>query len=472
MIRLIASLLGILLEAVTAVVTTFFDVVTSAVPSLKKQEYDADFSDVSNILHKGTSGIHIGTWSTTLKQAYEHTIIFGGSGTGKSSTITTVSCLRATNVSLVVHTPSKEELNTASAKKKQGYNPLVLDYTNPEASEGVNVLSLCKSKADEVMVARIHVKSTMKQTTEDYWAESAINLISLFISYLRKYSPSEQVHMYSVYKLVQTFSYNDIAIDKLLVQTRDSDLLDSYKSILALPERTRLSVVGTALTALAIYEDTSVQQVTSFNTIDFEQFRKEKTILYICHDASKAQYYGVLTACLFELFWSHLLSERPHNDLGVLFLIDEASSMTLNSLSQTVSLGRKHNLGLCLIYQDYNQLVHQYGNYNASNILANSGTRVFMKNQPLETCQMLEKTLGKFTYIDEDGIKRNRELMTAHEIRQLDKAIVLVSNKPAILLKPVPYFKQKKLLKLTHLPVYEVPNKLPFDTVPVISIPR
>lgn len=474
MIRLVHIILGLIAELFNTILGMIGDGIVEAVPSRRKEGYDADFGKLRDVLVKDGGGFYIGCdYSTGVKASHEHLICLGGSGTKKSTALVHTTILNENNASMVIHDPSKQTLSTAEAKKREGYTVLVLDYLNPERSEGINMLALCKTQADIYKVAEVNVKNAIERVSEDFWTESAITMIVLFAKYLLKYAEQQYINLHNVLHLINIFSYKPQAIDKLLVATGDKQLLSEYKSLVALPDRTLLSVVATAKTALSVYADPQVQKVTSFNSIDFSKFTTERTILYICHSAPMADYYRSVTATFFEMFWAHLLEDVPEESgdtYPVYFLIDEASSMKLTSLPQTVALARKHAVSIMLLFQDYNQLEHLYGKYNAANIFANTATRVFMKNQPIETCRMIESIMGKYQYTDAEGVTRTRELLTASEIRQLDKTIVASSNKPIVLLKPRAFFENKRLRELTSLPLYTPERKLPFDTPPLLPI--
>lgn len=182
-------------------------------------------------------------------------------------------------------------------------------------------------------------------------------------------------------------------------------------------------------------------------------------------------YYGALSSLFFQQFLNEILIRIPsQNENNIFFLIDEASSMYLPGLSATVSNIRKFRGGIMLVYQDYHQLEHVYGSYEAKNISANCYAKVYMPGQPIETCKMLETTLGKFEYEDDKKIRHTRQLMMADEIRMTDKAIVLIGNKPPIHATLHPYYKNRKLKSLTEIPPFTLKNKLPFTTPPLINL--
>jgi type IV secretory pathway TraG/TraD family ATPase VirD4 len=248
-------------------------------------------------------------------------------------------------------------------------------------------------------------------------------------------------------------------------------MLSEYKAFVSYGDKTLSSILATVKASLTLWMDETVASITSIDTIDFTEFRTKKIALFINNSVPDMHYYGSLSSLFFQQFFNEILIRIPSkNENSIFFLLDEASSMYLPGLSTTISNIRKYNSGMMLIYQDYHQIEHIYGTYEAKNILANCYAKVYLPGQPIETCRMLEITLGKFEYLDEDEVRHTRQLMTADEIRMSDRAIILIGNKPPIHAKLNPYYKNWKLISLTEKQAIEPENKLPFDTPPLIEL--
>ena len=448
-----------------------FDGIISLISQERKTRYDADFGRVSDMLFKSEKGFAVtGSRFLSLEDSFSHVVCFGGSGSRKSNSIIIPTVLNAKNVSMVIHDPSKEVFfKTALAKSREGFKIKVLDYNTPEKSEGFNALAQCKTYSDVYKLASVLVRNTIEHSSDPFWNKSAETLIALFATYLIKYAKPEHQNFYNVLALVQKFSYDPKKLDVLMVRTHDQQLIDQYKTLVAYPDKTLMSVVATAITAMSIFLSESLARVTSFNTIEFEDFRKHPTILYICNSAKDAEFYRGMSSIFFESFWGSILNTIPSkNEFPILFLIDEASSMKIGSLASSVALLRKHAAAILLIYQDYRQLENLYGSYQASNIVANCATKIYMPNQPIEICKMLETVLGKYQYEDEK-VLRTRELLTASEIRQLNESIILFKNNAPLRAKMRPYYETMRFKRLTELGPYQVQNKIPFSSLPVIQ---
>jgi type IV secretory pathway TraG/TraD family ATPase VirD4 len=232
-----------------------------------------------------------------------------------------------------------------------------------------------------------------------------------------------------------------------------------------------MSFVATVRTALSIFSDPHVARVISADSIDFESFRNEKTVLYINNNVSDMKYYSVLSSIFFEQFFACVMSNLPKkNDIPIFFLLDEASSLYLNILPTAISNIRKYNSGMLQIYQSQGQLFDLYGVPQGRNIIANSFSKVYMSGQPLETARELESILGKYEYTDNDNNRRTRQLLTMDEIRILKEAIILCGNLPPIKASLIPYYEQRELKRLSVLPAYQPTQKFYEDKLEQINL--
>jgi type IV secretion system protein VirD4 len=458
MIQLINAIFQIIFSLFEALFTGIGDILVSASSGRRKETYNADFLPVDKLLSKHEKGYCLtGDRSLSIKSSYSNAICFGASSSGKSSIVLLPSILKMTESSLVIHDPSKELfLKSAQAKKEQGFTVKVLDYTNPLQSQKYNPLYRVKTISDIKKLSKILVQTTLGTSSKDnFWNVSAENLLSLMIRYTIFYAPIECQNLNYVLKLIEEFTGSPKGVDIKFVGTKDEELLAIYKSILALDQKMMLSITATASASLSMFSDPEIAEVTKRDTIDFEIFRKEKTILYINNSVNNMAYYSVITSIFFQQFFASIMQELvAKNDLSVFFLLDEASSLQLSILPIAISNIRKYNAGIFQIYQSQNQLLDLYGMQQGRNILANSYAKVYMPGVSMEVARELEIIAGKFEYEDEHNTKRNRSLITMDEIRTLKDGLLVIGNHPLIKAKLVPYYEQNELKRLTELPPY------------------
>ncbi len=461
MINILNSLLNLILSGFEAILTGLGDIAVSSVKGNRKEQYNADFIPANKILFSTEAGFCLtGNRSLTNKDSYSNAVVFGGSGSGKSSVVLIPSILKMTQSSSIVHDPSGELYHqTSGALKEKGYTVKALNYANPDYSENYNPLQRVKTVSDIKKISRMLVHTSLGGNAKDpFWNNTAETLLTVFIRYILFHTEKQYHTLYNVLHLLNAFSATPQKVDKLFVTAKDDELLDSYKAFIAYDNKMLMSVVATSRTALALFADPNVAKVTSKDSIDFESFRKEKTVLFINNNVSDMKYYAVLSSIFFEQFFAATMQKLPtKNDLSIFFLLDEASSLFLSILPTAISNIRKYNAGILQIYQSQHQLFDLYGIPQGRNIIANSFAKVYMPGQPLETCRELELLLGKFQYVDDNNHEKTRSLLSLDEIRILKESIILCGNMPPIKSKLLPFYEQRELKRLASLPPYNVP---------------
>lgn len=474
MIKVISAVFELLFSLLTEIVIVLFDFIASLIQPKRKTEYDADFISAGNILQRKDLGFCLtGKFSLSVAESFKNCLVLGGSGSGKSSTILINSILFMLrgNSSLIINDPSGElRILTSGILKSLGYIIKILDY-NSILSECFNPLKRCNTISDIQKLSSLLIRNALGESKDQFFNKSAESVLSLFIRYLIFYAEPKYQTLYNVLYLINLFAGSPEKIDKLIVKTRDEKLITEYKAFLKYGDKTLMSVVATAKTALSLWSDETIAKITSVDTIDFAEFREKRVALFINNSVPDMHYFGVMSSLFFQQFFNDLLIKTPgKSENSVFFLLDEASSMYLPGLSTTISNIRKYKSGIMLIYQDYHQLDAIYGSYEAKNISANCYAKVYLPGQPIETCKMLETTLGRFEYTDEKEILRTRQLMTADEIRMTDKAIILIGNKAPIHGTLHPFYRNWKLKAMTEILPCEPSNMLPFDTPPLLPL--
>lgn len=446
MLRFLNNVFNIGFSVSEEIMNDTFDAVAEAVPPKHKTTYDASFGKPHTVLETNGIGFNIGKWCTG-KDIFSLMIV-GGSGSNKSTSCLAPQLLNDHTGSYVVFDPAKELVKTCGPVMAEagGVKVRVFDPDRPEVSEKFNGLHFCSSDAERLRLINGTVQNGLEGMAYDYWAQTAENLIDFSSSYVIKYAPPEHRTMLSVLQFLRLFMYDIEAMHKRMIHV-DKAMLMRYKGFLSTPPNTLNSSLSTAINFLRLYDASNIATVTSSNTIDPISFRSTKQALFICGSASRSQAYRSIYASLFDTFFASMLDSEPNaSQLTVTFLLDESANMYLQMLPQLLSLGRKHGARCATFWQDLGQISSLYKGKMADSIIANSQVQCFMPNcsLSLETCQMLEKVLGKY-HTDESGQTHVRELLTVSEIRQLDKILMLYRGKKPMLVDNVPFYKQPRL---------------------------
>ena len=473
MIQILNLLFTLLHTTFSKVICALIDISIYFIPEGRSKKHNADFIDPEKVLIKGSraDGFHISDWGTDVTTAFSHMIAFGGSGSFKSSAICHRTLLESHDFSYVVHDCSYQLFNeTAAAKKQFGTEPLIIDYAS-EHTECFNYLQKAKSHQDIIKSNDVYFSNAIAGE-RDYWYESALQITNFFSKLLWSYADPRFVNMGNVLHMINVFSYASSDLDKWIVKHANEQELSEYKALVATPQKTLQCSLSSAKTALALFADPHIRRITSTDTISFDSFRTSKKCLFLCNSPANAYYYRALNATFVQCFFNHLLEKLPSRNediFPVMFLLDECAVMRLQ-LSSFLALSRKYSVAVATIWQDFNQIEHIYGKHEAANIFANSNLKAFMAGgKSVETCVMLERLMGRFEFLNESGQVKTKELLTAQEINQLNKILVLHGNKSPMLLDVRPHFQNTHLRKLSELPTFEPKSKLPTDTPPLMK---
>jgi len=472
MIDQIFKLLFQFLESIFGFVFEFFEVLISGIP-IKNKKYSAEFAPVSTLFSRSYHGFCLtGRKNLSVKHSYQNALIIGGTGVGKSSVVL-IPSLYAMKSSFIVHDPSGELFVKSGAFLKQrGYVVKLLNFANPAVSSGYNPLERAHGSSDIQKIALLLIENSIGKGKDPFWNTQAVALLAMLISVLKK-QEKEYQNLFNVRHLLNQLGANSSAIDDLFSRFADEKLFSEYKSFIAYDDKVVNGVIATSKAALQIFNDDSVAQVTSFDTLNFQDFRDWPVALFIQNSVADQKYYSVLTSLLFEQFFSFLLGRFPNdNEQDIFLLIDEASSLNLPTLPLAVANVRKHRAGIMILVQDFAQVVHHYGRYDADAIKSNCFAKMYFTGQSLETTKELEATLGKFEYEDDKGHKVVRSLMTNDEIRTLKstRALLICGHHHPIMARLRPYYKNSTYRNYSLLPIPHLQSDLQSDAVPLLPL--
>lgn len=464
-----------LFEGLVKYIFEFLEISYSAIPK-RKEGFDANFSTPGSILSRREDGFCLtGNQNLSRKLSYQNTIAIGGTGSGKSSVILLPS-LYTMSGSFIIHDPSGELHTKASGQlKKRGYEIKVLNFANPQQSIFYNPLARANSSSEIQKVASMLVfAGSGGKSNDPFWNTQAVSLLALLITILKTQDEHLQ-NLYNVRHLLNEMGGSPKSIDLLFSKYADPVTFSEYKSFIAYDEKIVSGVIASCKASLQIFADQSIAYVTSKDTLSLEEFRSKKVALFIQNSIADQRYYSTLTSILFEQFFSYLLSRFPQkNEQDIFLLIDEAASLNLPTLPLAVANCRKHNSGILLLLQDYNQLIHNYGKYNADAIRANCTTKMFFSGLSHEMTKELESTLGKYEFENEKKNLSVRPLMTNDEIRTMptNQALIISGNYSPMIVKLRPYYKKSLYREYSELaPVDTNQNEILSD-IPLLILPE
>ncbi len=392
-----------------------------------------------------------------------------GSGSGKSASYSIPNAYQM--LGSYVFTDPKGELydRTAGYLRDNGYQIKVLNLVRPQCSDGYNPLKHINSEIDVDVIANTIIRGQKSEgsTAEPFWDDSAEMLLKALIYYLLATRPPEEQNLASCAELVRAANNkggSNLLTDLISVLPYDHPARMYYKSIEIAPEKTYSSILSTLQSKLGKFDSKEIAELTSTDTIDFEEIGNRKTAVYVISSDTHTAYDFLLT-----IFFSQMIQQLyDYADLNggklktqTFFILDEFANIgKIPDFDKKISTSRSRNISFSVILQNVDQLEAVYEK-SYETIMGNCDTHVFLGSNSYKTVEYFSKQLGEKT-IERDSISINRDrqnwktgksvsdqvmaraLMTPDELRRMDMddCIIFVKGLKPVKTKKFYYFKK------------------------------
>ena len=381
-----------------------------------------------------------------------------GSGSGKSASYSIPNAYQM--LGSYVFTDPKGELydRTAGYLKEHGYEIKVLNLVRPQYSDGYNPLMHISSELDVDVIANTIVKGQKTDSGSDpYWDDMAEMLLKALIYYLIATRPEEEQNLASCAELVRAANKNggsNLLTDLMNQLPYDHPARMNYKSIEIAPEKTYGSILSSLQSKLGKFDSKELSELTSTDTINFEDIGNKKTALYVISSDTHTAYDFLLT-----IFFSQMIQQLydyAYQNGGRLkeqtfFILDEFANIgKIPDFDKKISTSRSRKISFSVILQNIDQLEAVYEK-SYETIMGNCDTHVFLGSNSFKTVEYFSKALGEKT-IGRDSISVNKDkqnhktgksvsdqvmaraLMTPDELRRMDNDECIIFEKG---IKPV-----------------------------------
>lgn len=417
-------------------------------------------------------------------------LIVGGSGSGKSSSYTIPNAHQL--LGSYIFTDPKGEIydTTAGYLKKNGYEIKILNLVNPSSSDSYNPIQHIRSEIDVDVIANTIVKGqqTEGSASDPYWDNMAEILLKSLIYYLIATRPPEEQNLASCAELVRAANTNggsNLLTELMSQLPYDHPARMNYKSVEIASEKTYGSILSTLQSKLGKFDSKDIADVTSTNTINFDDIATKKTALYVVSSDTHAAYDFLLT-----IFFSQMIqqlydfADKNGGKLPIktFFILDEFANIgQIPDFDKKISTSRSRGISFSVILQNLDQLKAIYDK-SYETIIGNCDTHVFLGSNSFATVEYFSKELGEKTIThNSKSTNRNnidvrtgfsesnqimaRALMTPDELRRMDNNECIIFEKG---LKPIKakkfwYFQSPMIRDFTATKIdhneYETPER-------------
>ena len=304
-------------------------------------------------------------------------------------------------------------------------------------------------------------------------------LLKALIYYLIAVRPPEEQNLASCAEMVRAASNNggsNLLSEMISVLPYDHPARMYYKSVELASEKTYSSILSSLQSKLGKFDSKEIAEVTSTDTINFEEIANQKTALYVISSDTHTAYDFLLT-----IFFSQMIqqlydfADKNGGKLKVpcFFILDEFANIgKIPDFDKKISTSRSRKISFSVILQNLDQLEAIYEKSHET-IVGNCDTHVFLGSNSFKTVEYFSKELGEKTIKrksdsinrDKNGKKTGksesdqilaRALMTPDELRRMDNDDCIIFEKG---LKPI---KAKKYWYF-KTPMIKAMNKVKLD---------
>ena len=414
------------------------------------------------------------------KRGNVNVLVVGGSGSGKSASYSIPNAYQC--LGSYVFTDPKGELydRTAGYLREHGYKIKVLNLVHPQFSDGYNPLMHISSEIDVDVIANTIVKGQKTEGggSDPFWDDSAETLLKALIYYLMATRPEQEQNLASCAEMVRAANSNggsNLLTELMSQLPYDHPARMNYKSIEIAPEKTYSSILSTLQSKLGKFDSKEIAELTSTDTIDFEQIGNEKTAVYVISSDTHGAYDFLLTIFFAQMIQQ--LYDFADNNGGKLrertyFILDEFANIgRIPDFDKKISTSRSRGISFSVILQNLDQLEAIYEKAHET-IIGNCDTHVFLGSNSQKTVEYFSKALGEKT-ISHESVSTNRDkernktgtsdseqimaraLMTPDELRRMDNDLCIIFEKGVrpVKAKKFYYFKKPMARELAALEI-------------------
>ena len=404
------------------------------------------------------------------KRGNINVLVVGGSGSGKSASYVkpnVKNCLGS-----YIFTDPKGELydDTAGYLKERGYEIKLLNLVNPESSDCYNPLAHVRSEIDVDIIANTIIKGQKdgagSSSNDPYWDNTSESLLKALIFYLLSCRPPEEQNLASCAEMVRAAS-SDGNSNKL---PENSPASRNFNNVAMASDKTFSTILSSLQSKLGKFDSKVIADVTSSDTIDFDEIATKKIALYVVASDTHSAYDFLLT-----IFFSQLIqqlydyADKHGGKLTVpaFFMLDEFVNIgQIPDFDKKISTSRSRAISFSVVVQNLEQLKAVYEKTHET-IIGNCDTLLFLGSPSYSTLEYFSKQLGEKTithynvthnrkaytgqttgFSDSDQIM-GRALMTPDELRRMegDKCIILERGVKPIKADKYYYYEDKNYLQ-------------------------
>jgi len=394
-----------------------------------------DYKEIRSLLGDGvkcTKNVRL-----SVKQSNTHVLMIAPSDSGKSRRFL-MHNIDLENCSIVCTDPAGEIQKTCKTDKK-------VYILNPFSNDtvGYDPLKNCRSEFEVRKIAKVILTNGMSSNNDKSGKNNQQEWIAMATPLLTAYMlMNYHIKRYSFYNLVKRICtlpivpIKDKNTPSILQEIYDSNVssaiieMNSFLQVMGAIQ-TLSSIRIVMNTCLQLFLDDKVKKMLNKKNIDISKLREEESIVYIQIPEHHSDYFSPLVATFLTQMFDYMLE---NDGLQIYCLFDEfANCGIIPSIGKLLSTARKHKISIVAAIQSSNQLFTLYGDSLAKELRELFKT-ILVCGGLRDSAEYISDLLGVHE-IKEKDTRKTQPLMTADEVRRLDKnrMLIICNNKRPVI---------------------------------------
>lgn len=406
----------------------------------------------------------------TAKDSFEHLAVVAKPGSGKTTAfiIPNIFELANTNCSMIVNDPSGEVFQLTSGHlKDRGFRVLNLNPDDVENSSKFNPFAGLDARHTieiEQICAAI-IMSKYSTDKEQIWNDGAISIMEILAKCLA-YSQPHNLNLVELNSLIEQFGSDGSGVDDWVAENAinpmnpsDKGLIRSWISLLTSNEKMLSTYITICKTALKQLGNPQVQQLLKDDTLELNNIRKQKTIIYLNFPEAQQAYYQFIIDVFYSRLFSEVMKAKPSkSELDIYCFLDEFGNSYIHNFSTIINNVRKYRVSISLVFQGIAQLKQKYKEDGAESIKAGIGSLLIYRGGDLTSTQEFAQAIGKRVISQRENFTdivtqyNELELLPADQLRTLasNQALYITGNSPPAIIDYVNFFNHSRYARLAR----------------------
>ena len=372
-------------------------------------------------------------------------LVIGISGCSKTGSYVLPNMFSTCGSIVVADTKGQLYKNYADDLKKMGYVTQLIDFVHPERSMGYNPLDGIERyrkkgremidpgvyedgkellspeiedyeyetyrQQDVMSIARLIV--TEADEKEPFWTDSARVVIASLIAYVLEVLPREEQNFGSVAKLFRQMCFEieqternevpEVSFFKALeAENPDSFAVKKYRmyALNFRADKCWSSIAQFVANALNVFDYEENAYMLCNSEVDLADLGRRRTALFVnVSDTDRAMdsIVNIFYTQLFQVLCREA-NDRPDGRLQVpvhIMLDDFAANVYIPDFDKIISVIRSRDISTSVILQSLSQLEGMYNKGQASTIINNCDTMLYMGGQDVDTAKFFADKAGR-----------------------------------------------------------------------------